>query len=278
LTAGLLTGLAACGPSAQAGKADAREATGVDTAIATQLATVRQGRIFFAHHSVGVNLIEGLGRIDAEVGHGAVKLVNLDKTEPVEGPALMNGTGGQNGEPQTKIDYFAATIRDRHGLKPQLAFMKFCFVDFDPSTDVDRLFDRYRSTMETLKGEHPEIRFAHVTVPLMRRPTELKWRIYRLLGREIWEEAANVKRRLFNEKILRTFAADPVFDLARAESTRPDGTREAYQYRGAPFFSLYPDYTQDGGHLNAYGQRVAAQEMIRFMAAALKTPTAPPPG
>jgi hypothetical protein len=241
----------------------------VDKQLVESLNVVRTGRVFFSHHSVGGNVLEGLARIDAEVGQGAVKIVPIDAADAQQGPAWLDGSGGQNGAPKSKVDFFARTIRERPGLKPALAFMKFCYVDFDPSSNVDELFDYYKNTLSALEREHPEIRFAHVTVPLKSRPMQLKWRVYRVIGREVWEEATNVKRRLFNEKLLKTYGSGAVFDLAKAESTRPDGTRESFTYQGRPYFALYPSYTNDGGHLNALGQRVAAADMVRFVASAL---------
>jgi hypothetical protein len=149
--------------------------------------------------------------------------------------------------------------------------MKLCFVDFDPRTNVDDLFGHYQRTVEDLKREHPEIRFAHVTAPLFRRPTDLKSSARRLLGREVWEDAANVKRAEYNRRLKETFASDPVFDLARVEATGPDGSVSSFEQGGRTYLTLHPSFTDDGGHLNASGQRTAGAAAIRFLAAALES-------
>jgi hypothetical protein len=148
--------------------------------------------------------------------------------------------------------------------------MKFCYVDFNPYTDVDALFAYYRETMEALKREHPEVTFAHVTVPLVVRPMDLKERFNRLIGRDVWEDTANTKRFEYNQRLLKEYGSEPIFDLAKAESTRPDGSRETFEYKGRSYFALTPDYTDDDGHLNAAGQGAVAPEMIRFLATTLR--------
>jgi hypothetical protein len=241
------------------------------TQLAADLATVRQGRILFSHMSVGTDILAGIKQLDAEIaGGGRLRPVSLQEAVASEGPALIDVSGGRNGEPRTKIDFFATTIRGGARLKPNLAFMKFCYVDFNPRTDIDDLFGYYRNTLEGLKREHPEIRFAHVTVPLMEQPTGLKWRLYRLIGREVWEDAANVKRAQFNQRLQESFGSDPVFDIARVEATTPDGRLTTFEQDGRSYLSLYPGYTEDGGHLNTAGQRAAGTAAIRFLAEGLK--------
>lgn len=239
--------------------------------LAADLAAARQGRILFSHHSVGANIIMGITRIDAEIpGGGRLRPVTLAEAAASKGPALIDVSGGRNGESKSKIDFFAATIRNETRLKPDLAFMKFCYVDFNPKTDIDELFNYYRNTLDALKREHPEIRFAHITVPVTRWPTELKWRIFRLIGKDVWEDVANVKRAEFNRRLKESFGADSVFDLARVEATAPDGSLTTFEQGGQNYLSLYPGYTEDGGHLNTVGQQVVGAAAIRFMAEGLK--------
>ena len=238
--------------------------------LATNLATIRHGRILFSHHSVGANIISGIKRIDAENSSTHLQFASLKEASGSKEAALIDISGGRNGAPKTKIDFFAATLRGEKNLKPDLAFMKLCYVDFNPRTDVGELFDYYRTTIETLKREFPETRFAHVTAPLTVWPTAPKWKMYRLLGREVWEDAANVKRAEFNRLLKQNFNTDPVFDLAQVEATAPDGNLTTFDQDGQKYPSLYPGYTEDGEHLNAEGQRVAGMAAIRFMAEGLK--------
>jgi hypothetical protein len=240
--------------------------------LADDLAIVRKGRILFSHHCVGANIIMGIKRLDADVpGESHIRLSTLDEAATAKGPMFIHFSGGQNGEPKTKIDSFAATIRGETRLKPDLAFMKFCYVDFNPQTDVGELFEYYRNAIEVLKREHPEIRFVHVSVPLTVQPTGLKARIYRMIGREVWEDAANVRRAEFNRLLKENFGADLVFDLARVEALAPDGRLTTFEQGGQIYLSLYPGYAEvDGEHLNTTGQQVAGAAIIRFIAEKLK--------
>ena len=236
--------------------------------LAADVSTARTARIYFLHHSVGANLISGVQQIDAEVGGGKLKMVPLPSSSSVRGPAVVHGPGGENTSPKSKIDSFAAAIAQQP-VKPELAFMKLCYVDIDPKTDVDDLFAHYRQTLRSLARAHPSIRFAHVTVPLTTSPTSLKATLRRALGLPVWEEASNVKRHAFNARLKEEFDGDPIFDLALAESTGPDGLVQGFVVDGRTYPSLDPRYTDDGGHLNAIGERVVGAALLRFVAQAL---------
>jgi hypothetical protein len=197
-------------------------------------------------------------------------MVSREAAGGVAGPLLAHGGGGRNGDPKGKIDIFAAAIRKDAGLHPNLAFLKLCYADVDPRTDVADVFEHYRKTLEDLRREFPGIRFAHVTIPLMEHPVDLKNRIYRVIGREVWADASNVKRAEFNRRLLEAFPADPIFDLAKLEATRPDGGQATFEAGGKTYPSLWAGYSEDGGHLNVAGQRAAAAEAARFMAGALQ--------
>ncbi len=242
-----------------------------DPALASELALLRSSRVLFSHQSVGHNLLTGLQRLAREHGGVAIPLLSIDDADRSTAPGIIDLSGGQNGAPASKLVFFADTLHAHPDAKPALAFLKLCFVDFDPNTDVGALFAEYQPTLSALKREHPEITFAHVTTPLTRRPSDLRSRVLRVLGRQVWEDAANVKRCQWNERLLRSFSSDPIFDLARVESTRPDGSRESFSTAtGGTYYSLVPAYTDDGGHLNELGQNVAARELVRFVAAALR--------
>lgn len=233
--------------------------------LAADLDLVRQGRFFFSHHSVGADILSGVKRLDAEAG-GRLRIVALGDSDAASGPALVHGSGGQNTVPRSKLDYFEATIRAWTGQKPDVAFMKFCYVDFNPGTDVDELFAAYRRTMEAVKRERPEVRLAHVTVPLFARPTDLKSSARRLLGLGVWEDDANAKRAEFNRRLREAFASDPILDVAVAEATGPDGIASTFALGGHTYLSLHSAYTTDGGHLNLSGQRAVGAAAIRFLA------------
>jgi hypothetical protein len=261
--------LAACEGSAAGEPAHADDKDGVQQLVTSELERARSERVFFSHHSVGRNLLDGAASVSAGQPGGKLAILPLEQAAAHAGPAWFHASGGQNQHPQSKVDYFVETLGKHAELKPKLAFMKFCYVDFNPDTDVDALFGYYESAISKLEREHPGLQLAHVTVPLTRHPTELKARVFRLLGRSVWEDAANVKREQFNRKLRARFSAGAIFDLAQAESTRADGTREEYELGGQRYYALDQRFAADEGHLNERGQRELGAELIKFVARAL---------
>jgi len=242
------------------------EVARADASLQDDLRLVASVRVFFDHHSVGGNILEGLKVLAGAPSRASVRILPIDEAARVDGPVFADDDGGQNGFPKSKVDAFGASLRSVGGLRPDIAFMKFCYVDFNLHTDVDDVFASYSHAMTALEREHPQIVFAHVTVPLQVRPMSLKDRANRLLGREIWGDAANVKHEQFNQRLKQAFAPETIFDLARIESTGPGGRSNEFTYRGQTFQALDPAYTTDGGHLNLLGQKLAATEIVHFIA------------
>lgn len=230
------------------------------------LMTIKDKRIYFMHHSVGWNIMTGLKALIDETGID-LKIVDQNKQSALPAKVFVDATGGKNQHPKSKVDSFAAQIKELNSeMVPEIAFMKFCFVDFNPNTDVEELFSYYKQTIESLKKNKPDISFAHFTAPLFEQPNSIKDKINRFLGRLVWEDSSNIKRAEFNKLILETFPQDPIFDIARIESTLPDGTRSSFEKDGNTYYSLASEYTNDGGHLNTLAQRRAAIEIAEFIA------------
>jgi hypothetical protein len=218
--------------------------------LAKDLKAIRNARVFFGHHSVGQDVLDGLRILSHEVG--------VDLT-------IDDAPIGENKQPLGKMEAFAERARGA-----DLALMKLCYVDFDPHTDVDGLLAKYRETVERIRDSSPNTRLLHVTTPLTTRQSDIKSRINRTIGRLVWEDQANKKRLAYNDGIRALFAEDPIFDLADVESTRPDGEREQYDVDGKPVPMLWPGFSRDHGHLNENGKRVAARAFARAVASALE--------
>ena len=242
----------------------------IDESTAQGLKVAAGMRVFFTHKSVGANLLNGLEQLTKQAGV-TWPVVEIGEQAPPDGAALLHATPGENTDPKSKIDGFAAAIRDQQGTHPQLAFMKLCYVDISPETDVADLLAHYRDTISALRKEFPDITFGHVTTPVTTQASGIKDRINRMLGRRVWDDDANLKRNEYNRILRSEFEGDLILDLERAESTYPDGHREQFEVEGQTGFALVPDYaTPDGGHLNPVGQRRVAEELVRFVAAAGK--------
>ena len=230
------------------------------------LESTKNKSIIFLHHSVGGNILTGLQELAKESGVG-IKIQRVRNAPISNDKVIINITGGKNGQPKTKVDSFVEQIKGLNSnVVPDIAFMKFCFVDFNPSTDVEELFSYYQKNIESLMKNRPDITFAHLTVPLYERPHSIKDKIKRLIGRYVWEDSSNIKRAEFNKLLFEAFPKDLIFDIARVESTLPDGTRSSFEKDGNTYYSLASEYTNDGGHLNVLGQRRAAIGIAEFIA------------
>ena len=124
--------------------------------------------------------------------------------------------------------------------------------------------------MDDLKQRHPDIIFVHVTAPLRTVDSGPGVWVRELLGRPNRTKLANVARNDFNRRLRERYAADPIFDLAQAMSTYPDGRRETFKSNGAAYYSLVPAFSNDGGHLNAVGRTYAAAALVDSLANALR--------
>ena len=92
--------------------------------------------------------------------------------------------------------------------------------------------------------------------------------VKKLTGKkEFWEYDHNVARNKFNDLLKREYAGkESVFDLAKIESTYPDGRRETFKRKDKRFYSLVHDYTHDGAHLKELGRKKVAEQFLIFLA------------
>lgn len=224
--------------------------------IVANLNCIASHRIFFAHQSVGANIIEGLRELSSEVS-APLPLYN-EQTNPCSLPsgALIEIRLGENGDPEGKIHRFASHIRSGIGDYYSVAFMKFCYVDIGPTTDTDSLFSIYHATLDSINREFPSLLILHCEVPLQAKNSGIRGLIRSIIGKN-GNEIANSNRMQFN-RILENSYPGRIIDIANIESTDPDG-RVVYDRKGVKALSKI--YTNDGGHLNALGRKTIA---IRF--------------
>lgn len=227
-------------------------------------------RIYFGHQSVGYDIVEGLQALGRERPELRLEIVDARAPGALDGPAFAHAPNGRNKEPLSKIRGFAETLEGSGlGAKTDIAFFKFCYVDFPPGTDVEKVFAEYRSTMDRLRQAFPRVKFVHVTAPLTVVQSGPKAFVKRLLGRRPWGAEANVVRERFNALMRAAYAGrEPLFDLAAVESTRPDGRTVTFEDGGATHRALADEYASDGEHLNALGARRAAAQLLETLAAA----------
>jgi len=203
--------------------------------------------IFFGHRSVGANIVElGLPAVFAQYG---VEFRSRESTV-VESAGFTDYWLDQTEDPRSKLRDFDRTVRAMPpaGL-PDIAFMKLGFVDVSATTDTAALFADYQSLMNDLEADFPDVLFVHVTISV-----------------HGWQPEDNAAIEQFNTRMRSAYAdSGRFFDLAAAVSTCSGESRSALTDDGVRYFSICPDYTADGGHLNQRGAYAAATALLRLL-------------
>jgi hypothetical protein len=228
---------------------------------------VFQKKIYFGHQSVGNNILQGISLLAPDYSARVVALESLEGRSSAPS-AFYHSRVGSNSDPKSKVDDFVANIRSNSHVSFDVAFLKFCYVDVKHETNVEDLFAYYQTTFAALKKEFPEVVFVHFTIPLTTNKGSWKTEVKKLLGKDdLWEYADNIKRNQYNLLLLNEYQGkEPVFDLAVIESTRPDGQRESFNFKGRAYYALAEEYTRDGGHLNEDGSKVVGAALLEFLA------------
>jgi hypothetical protein len=230
-----------------------------------QLQKVASTSVFFGHQSVGDNIVQGLREHMTADPNLRLNLLESD-TPPNAGPVFMEFHIGQNGSPGSKDEAFSLAMAKGGGFRGGVALYKYCYVDVTASTDVSTMFHNYRKSVESLKAKYPALTVVHVTVPLTTASDGWKYSIKSALGRTT-EVELNAKRNQFNDLLREQYRnREPIFDLAEAESTLPDGSRSFVTFKGRRVYTLVPAFTEDGGHLNELGRRAVADKLLLTLA------------
>ncbi len=222
-------------------------------------------RIFFGHMSVGYNIMEGVSNLNMENGN-KLRIIETTDTSELHGAFFAHINIGNNVKPLAKIDQFKTILDNGMGEKLDIAFLKFCYVDINMNSDIDSILNHYSSTINYLKSRYPDIIFIHFTVPLRTIQKGPKAMIKRLINKPVGIEE-NLRRDEYNRLLIKKFnGVDPIFDLAKIESTFPDGKHNLYKAdknHTAP--ALIYEYAQDRGHLNSKGSKVVAKDLLNLL-------------
>jgi len=248
------------------GSATTARAADVDASLRSEFDRVAQRRIFFGHQSVGVNLLDGVKQLATMAGV-PVNVVEVKMASAVEPAMIGHAFIPENGDPLKKLKSFEQAMGAK-STSLDIALMKFCYVDFTAETNANALFESYRSTLGKLQAKNPGTTFVHVTAPLIVVQGGIKARLKRLLGKAPYGTLENMRREEYNTLLRQAYQGRaPIFDLARVESTAPDGKLETVEWKGNVSPAMVPAYSDDGGHLNAAGKLRAARELISVLAA-----------
>jgi len=222
-------------------------------------------KILFGHASVGFNIIDGIEKLavkDARLQKIAIQ--EITDVDSINTGGLYHIINRKNGFPRIKCDNFKKLLQENNfGAQFDIAFFKFCYVDFDKDSDVQAIFDYYVETIDSIKTAFPRLKIVHVTTPLYAHAFGTRG----FIGSFVKKDLANIKRNQFNELMRKKYQdRESIFDLAQVESEYPDGTRVTFKEDGTSYYSLAHEHTDDGGHLNAIGSFYAARTLLKILA------------
>ena len=226
-----------------------------------------QKKIYFGHQSVGFNIMDGIEDLKKEYPQIKLQAVETKKINDLKPGVLAHSRVGKNTEPETKMDEFENVLDQGVGRKADAAALKFCYVDMTGETDVDQLFNQYKVRVEKIRKQYSNLNIIHFTEPLTVTKKTWKTWLKQLMGKkDIWEFSGNIKRNQYNELLVNEYKGkDPILDIAAIESTKPDGSRQSFEVNGNTYYSMVPEYTYDGGHLNETGRKKVAEQLLLLL-------------
>jgi hypothetical protein len=236
----------------------------MNSTVKSNLKVIEKSKIYFGHKSVGYNIIDGIKDLLIKANNN-INIIELNEDQKLPEYYFLHSQIGNNREPEKKCDDFLNFLNKNFMKDLDIAFLKFCYVDIQDQSDVQVIFDYYKSIVESIQKKFPNLTLVHITIPLTTLQTGWKAAIKKLIGREIDGYSSNIKRYQFNQMLQEHYKNEPIFDLAKIESTYPDGSRESFKHSGKTYYALISEYTNDGGHLNKIGRRLAAIELIQVL-------------
>jgi len=243
--------------------------------VKADLQILSQARILFAHQSVGRNIVDGVQSLAQQVGV-PLRIMQISDVPPDGGPGLFHRYVGTNGEPDSKLEAFAALLSRSERPQYDVALLKFCYEDMGHDAKrADGLLDRYLARIGALRTSRPNVKIVHASIPLRADPPGWKTTVKRWFGRGTWEDADNERRNAYNQQLRTRLGDAPMFDLATIESTLPDGSRSGFATPAGTVFTLARPYTSDGGHLTPSASQRVAAEFVHALALAIRSPAAP---
>jgi len=233
----------------------------------SDFAVLSEKSFFFAHQSVGVNVVDGLALVIADYPALKLNIETSRNPESVQPGVFLHTRVGENRKPKTKIAAFERILGDGIGDQVDVAFLKFCYIDADQSSSAEDIFESYKSSIEALKLKYPNTTFVHFTMPLRTVPTGWKVKIKNVIGKAISEQMDNAVRGDYNELLRKEYLSiEPVFDIAYLESIALGaGVSHGFKHNGKRYQTLALENTYDGGHLSDQGKRWIAEQLIVFL-------------
>jgi hypothetical protein len=205
------------------------------------LDNVAKLKIFFAHASVGANILTGMSALnESNSSKYPLSQVSSGASPPA---TTVNGTIYEypRGNPgwAAKVSGFETDVDNGwHGSKVDIAMYKFCYID--PGAD----FKVYIDSLSSLEAKYPDTKFVYWTMPLTAN-----------------DDSDEVLRAKFNNNLRNWINGQDnkiLFDIADIEAWNPNNEHQTFASGGTNFEKMVWGYSSDGGHLNSAGmQRLA---------------------
>lgn len=221
--------------------------------------SISNKKIYFGHQSVGANLIKGIELINRKTGNK----LTINESKNIVNANINHFYLGENEKPYSKLKEFEDLIKV-HSTDIDIAYMKFCYVDFNENTDVIELFSSYSNSIDKLEKTFPNIHFIKSTVPIRVINTSLKAKIKRLLGLDVWGDKQAIKRDEYNQLVRDKYGSGLLFDIANFESYA-NGVHNTVYVNGHSYQSLIKSISSDGSHLNSIGSEYIASEFLQLV-------------
>jgi lysophospholipase L1-like esterase len=214
-----------------------------------QLDKIGQLKWYFAHASVGANIMDGIADLhQLDPGSCPLRNISASATPP---PATQPGAiyDHNRGNPgwKAKFDTFASCVSNGWRFPAvNVALNKLCYIDQTASLRY------YLNSMTNLESAYPDTVFVYATMPLMTS-----------------EDADNYLRNRFNTHLREWCRTNGrvLFDIADIEAHDAAGAPCEFTYRGKTCQRLCNAYTSDGGHLNPQARQLMARGFYALGAA-----------
>lgn len=224
--------------------------------------------IYFGHMSVGLNIIDGIKDIMSENPGILLNITELKDSPDIPLNSFCHAPLGYNTKPLEKIHSFQSQMMSFKNT-PDIAFMKFCYVDFYAKTEIQRIFDTYQVMVTELQNKFPDTVFMHCTVPLKSGPLTPRKKAKELIKKCLCKPTLiddNWTRMKFNDLINKTYQPETIIDLAQFESTTSEGAHFFKTKNAVKIPFLYEKFSSDGGHLNETGRKRVAEQLLIHLA------------
>lgn len=251
-----------------------RPPLGVNTAIPRRVQPLK-ARLLFGAQSLAADIVKGIPLAFSSAHIAKPKITSWNRAMNTRGPLVATAKIGNNGNPRSKLRAFAELVNDAPRGSVDVALMAFSYQDITAETDVERLFDDYAETMESIQSANPDILFLYATTPVS---TANSWRAVdqatvmglRDVDQPVWQD--NIARERLNSFIRDQYGpTGRLFDIAALQARIGGGKVAAKIHETQYYYVMNPELSSDGKQLNKRGSTQLADALMRLVATARKT-------